>query len=80
MRLPRFPVFTTVFVITDAALKGQDRDKEGVWVGAEGALAPNSSSLFPPEPPASSSNIIPVYCALLATVVLGLLAYVAFKW
>lgn len=63
----------------DTALKGQDGDRERVWVGFEGALAPNTSSLFPPEPPGASSNIIPVYCALLATVVLGLLAYVAFK-
>ncbi|XP_074201132.1 death domain-containing membrane protein NRADD isoform X1 [Camelus bactrianus] len=56
-----------------------DRDREGVWVGAGGALAPGTSSPFPPEPPGASSSIIPVYCALLATVVLGLLAYVAFK-
>ncbi|XP_052043079.1 death domain-containing membrane protein NRADD [Apodemus sylvaticus] len=66
-------------VYSDTALKGQDGDREGMWVGAGGALAPNTSSLFPPEPPGASSNIIPVYCALLATVVLGLLAYVAFK-
>ncbi|XP_054450487.1 death domain-containing membrane protein NRADD-like [Pteronotus mesoamericanus] len=59
--------------------KGQDRDREGVWVGAGGALAPNTSSSFPTEPPGASGSIIPVYCALLATVVLGLLAYVAFK-
>lgn len=69
-----------VFFFADTALKGQDGDRERVWVGVEGALAPNTSSLFPPEPPGASSNIIPVYCALLATVVLGLLAYVAFKW
>ncbi|CAO2633436.1 Death domain-containing membrane protein NRADD [Lemmus lemmus] len=68
-----------VFFFADTALKGQDGDRERVWVGVEGALAPNTSSLFPPEPPGGSSNIIPVYCALLATVVLGLLAYVAFK-
>lgn len=67
-------------VFTDTALMGQDRDRESVWVEVGGALAPNTSSLFPPEPPGASSNIIPVYCALLATVVLGLLAYVAFKW
>ncbi|XP_028641223.1 death domain-containing membrane protein NRADD isoform X3 [Grammomys surdaster] len=64
---------------SDTALKGQDGNREGMWGGAGGALAPNTSSLFPPEPPGASSNIIPVYCALLATVVLGLLAYVAFK-
>ncbi|XP_049719054.1 death domain-containing membrane protein NRADD-like [Elephas maximus indicus] len=58
---------------------GQDRDREGVWVGAGGALTPNTSSPFPPEPPGASGSIIPVYCALLAAVVLGLLAYVAFK-
>ncbi|XP_019272152.1 death domain-containing membrane protein NRADD-like [Panthera pardus] len=55
----------------------QGRDREEVWGG--GALAPNTSSPFPPEPPGASGSIIPVYCALLATVVLGLLAYVAFK-
>lgn len=70
---------TTVLIFTDTTLKGQDRDREGVWVGAGGALAPNTSSVFPPEPPGAASNIIPVYCALLAAVVLGLLAYVAFK-
>uniref|UniRef100_A0A7N5J9I3 Death domain-containing membrane protein NRADD n=1 Tax=Ailuropoda melanoleuca TaxID=9646 RepID=A0A7N5J9I3_AILME len=53
------------------------QDREGVWVG--GALAPNTSSPFPPEPPGASGSIILVYCALLAAVVLGLLAYVAFK-
>ncbi|KAM9185635.1 death domain-containing membrane protein NRADD-like isoform 6-T8 [Dugong dugon] len=55
------------------------RDREGVWVGAGGALTPNTSSPFPPEPPGASGSIIPVYCALLAAVVLGLLACVAFK-
>lgn len=63
----------------DKTLKGQDRDREGVWSGAGGALAPNTSSPSPSEPPGASGSIIPVYCALLATVVLGLLAYVAFK-
>ncbi|OBS60073.1 hypothetical protein A6R68_08813, partial [Neotoma lepida] len=70
---------STNALIPDTALMGQDRDKESMWVEVGGALAPNTSSLFPPEPPGASSNIIPVYCALLATVVLGLLAYVAFK-
>ncbi|XP_057411227.1 death domain-containing membrane protein NRADD-like isoform X3 [Balaenoptera acutorostrata] len=55
----------------------QDRDREGV--GAGGALAPGTSSPFLPEPPGASGSNIPVYCALLASVVLGLLAYVAFK-
>ncbi|XP_040850303.1 death domain-containing membrane protein NRADD-like isoform X2 [Ochotona curzoniae] len=58
----------------DAAPRGQDRGREGVWA----ALALNASS-FPAEPPDTAGNIIPVYCALLATLVLGLLAYVAFK-
>ncbi|EHA98668.1 Tumor necrosis factor receptor superfamily member 16 [Heterocephalus glaber] len=60
-------------------MRGQDRERKGVWAGAGGALAPNTSSPFPPEPPEASGSIIPVYCALLGTVVLGLLAYVAFK-
>ncbi|XP_025233703.1 death domain-containing membrane protein NRADD-like [Theropithecus gelada] len=34
---------------------------------------------FPPGASSVSGSIIPVYCTLLATVVLGLLAYVAFK-
>ncbi|XP_004368523.2 death domain-containing membrane protein NRADD-like [Trichechus manatus latirostris] len=63
----------------EKTLMGQDRDREGVWVGAGGALTPNTSSPFPPEPPGASGSIIPVYCALLASVVLGLLACVAFK-
>ncbi|XP_023556440.1 death domain-containing membrane protein NRADD [Octodon degus] len=63
----------------DNTLTGQDRDREGAWARAGGALTPNSSSPFPPEPPGASGSIIPVYCALLATVILGLLAYVAFK-
>ncbi|XP_045055800.1 death domain-containing membrane protein NRADD isoform X2 [Desmodus rotundus] len=66
-------------VHVDKTWKGQDRDSEGAWIGAGGALAPNTSSSFPSEPPGASGSIIPVYCALLATVVLGLLAYVAFK-
>ncbi|XP_058298022.1 death domain-containing membrane protein NRADD-like isoform X2 [Hylobates moloch] len=60
-------------------LRRQERDREGVWVGAGEALAPNTSSLFLLEPPGVSGSIIPVYCTLLATVVLGLLAYMAFK-
>uniref|UniRef100_A0A6I8N3S1 Death domain-containing protein n=1 Tax=Ornithorhynchus anatinus TaxID=9258 RepID=A0A6I8N3S1_ORNAN len=38
-----------------------------------------SSSAFPPPPPGEAGGIIPVYCSLLAAVVVGLLAYVAFK-
>lgn len=63
----------------DRSLRGQDGDRDGVRTGAGTALAFNTSSSFPDEPPEGSGNIIPVYCALLATVVLGLLAYVAFK-
>lgn len=66
-------------VHVDETWKGQDRDREGVWIGERGGLAQNTSSPFPSEPPGASGSIIPVYCALLATVVLGLLAYVAFK-
>uniref|UniRef100_A0AAF6DLW8 Neurotrophin receptor associated death domain n=1 Tax=Bos taurus TaxID=9913 RepID=A0AAF6DLW8_BOVIN len=57
----------------------REQDREGVWAAAGGALAPSTSSPFSPEPPGASGSIIPVYCALLATVVLGLLAYVVFK-
>lgn len=32
----------------------------------------------PPEAP--PGDIIPLYCALLAALVVGLVAYVAFKW
>lgn len=60
-------------------MRGQDRERKGVWAGAGGALATNTSSPFFPEPPEASGSIIPIYCALLATVVFGLLAYVAFK-
>uniref|UniRef100_A0A7N4PAI7 Death domain-containing protein n=1 Tax=Sarcophilus harrisii TaxID=9305 RepID=A0A7N4PAI7_SARHA len=38
----------------------------------------NVSSTFP-LPPRDSGTIIPIYCSLLAAVVVGLLAYVAFK-
>ncbi|KAB0377911.1 hypothetical protein FD755_009489 [Muntiacus reevesi] len=57
----------------------REQDREGVWAVAGGALAPSTSSPFYPEPPGASGSIIPVYCALLATVVLGLIAYVVFK-
>ncbi|XP_066900552.1 death domain-containing membrane protein NRADD-like isoform X1 [Kogia breviceps] len=66
-------------VHVDKSWREQDRDREGVLVGAGGALAPGTSSPFPPEPPGALGSNIPVYCALLASVVLGLLAYVAFK-
>ncbi|XP_006171089.1 death domain-containing membrane protein NRADD [Tupaia chinensis] len=63
----------------DKTLRGQDGAREGVWTGTGGALAPSTSSPIPPEPAGASGSITPVYCALLASVVLGLLAYVAFK-
>lgn len=48
----------------------------------EGNVSPNSSSseFVPPLAEDNSKNIIPVYCSILAAVVVGLLAYVAFKW
>ncbi|KAK2505179.1 hypothetical protein MC885_013367 [Smutsia gigantea] len=64
----------------DKTQKGQHRDREEVWIGMGGRNpGPNTSFPFPLEPSGTSSSSIPVYCALLATVVLGLLAYVAFK-
>ncbi|XP_064364128.1 tumor necrosis factor receptor superfamily member 16-like [Dromaius novaehollandiae] len=45
--------------------------------------APNASAaaseFAPPAPEDAGNNIIPVYCSILAAVVVGLLAYVAFK-
>ncbi|XP_066485086.1 tumor necrosis factor receptor superfamily member 16-like [Tiliqua scincoides] len=48
---------------------------------SEGSASPNSSSseFVPPLAEDNSKNIIPVYCSILAAVVVGLLAYVAFK-
>ncbi|XP_037681959.1 death domain-containing membrane protein NRADD-like [Choloepus didactylus] len=66
-------------VHVDKTLRGQNWDREGVWVRTGGALAPNTSSPSLPELPGTSGSMMLVYCALLATVVLGLLAYVAFK-
>uniref|UniRef100_A0A8C8YTJ1 Tumor necrosis factor receptor member 16 transmembrane domain-containing protein n=1 Tax=Prolemur simus TaxID=1328070 RepID=A0A8C8YTJ1_PROSS len=43
-------------------------DREGVWVGTGRVLSPGASA-----------SIIPVYCALLATMVLGLLTCVVFQ-
>ncbi|XP_042331508.1 tumor necrosis factor receptor superfamily member 16-like [Sceloporus undulatus] len=47
----------------------------------EGSVSPNTSTLefVPPLAEDNSKNIIPVYCSILAAVVVGLLAYVAFK-
>uniref|UniRef100_A0A8C0QRF9 Tumor necrosis factor receptor member 16 transmembrane domain-containing protein n=1 Tax=Chelonoidis abingdonii TaxID=106734 RepID=A0A8C0QRF9_CHEAB len=46
---------------------------------SEGSASPSNSSEFLPPLPDNSKNIIPVYCSILAAVVVGLLAYVAFK-
>ncbi|XP_077160553.1 tumor necrosis factor receptor superfamily member 16-like isoform X2 [Paroedura picta] len=49
---------------------------------SEGSPSPNASSsseFVPPLAEDHSKNIIPVYCSILAAVVVGLLAYVAFK-
>lgn len=47
---------------------------------AEGSDSPNASSEFVPPPVDDHQNsIIPVYCSILAAVVVGLLGYVAFK-
>ncbi|XP_021239735.1 tumor necrosis factor receptor superfamily member 16-like, partial [Numida meleagris] len=43
------------------------------------ASAASASTFVPPIPEDVGQNIIPVYCSLLAAVVVGLLAYVAFK-
>ncbi|KAM9287875.1 death domain-containing membrane protein NRADD-like [Cariama cristata] len=40
---------------------------------------PSTPGFVPPPPEATGKDIIPVYCSLLAAVVVGLLAYVAFK-
>lgn len=45
-----------------------------------GAASPATPKFAPPPPEATGRDIIPVYCSLLAAVVVGLLAYVAFKW
>lgn len=49
----------------------------------DGELVTGAPSPIPPQfvpPEATGNDIIPVYCSLLAAVVVGLLAYVAFKW
>lgn len=45
-----------------------------------GGPSPITPEFVPPPPEATGKDIIPVYCSLLAAVVVGLLAYVAFKW
>ncbi|XP_075351606.1 death domain-containing membrane protein NRADD-like isoform X2 [Mycteria americana] len=44
-----------------------------------GDPSPATPKFVPPPPEATGKDIIPVYCSLLAAVVVGLLAYVAFK-
>ncbi|KAM9304085.1 death domain-containing membrane protein NRADD-like [Morus bassanus] len=44
-----------------------------------GDPSPTTPEFVPPPPEATGKDIIPVYCSLLAAVVVGLLAYVAFK-
>ncbi|KAM6209341.1 death domain-containing membrane protein NRADD-like [Sarcoramphus papa] len=44
-----------------------------------GDPSPATPEFVPPPPEATGRDIIPVYCSLLAAVVVGLLAYVAFK-
>uniref|UniRef100_A0A8D0F0I0 Death domain-containing protein n=1 Tax=Strix occidentalis caurina TaxID=311401 RepID=A0A8D0F0I0_STROC len=54
---------------------GSPHNAKGNWEGGGGTLG-----LFTPPPPeAAGKDIIPVYCSLLGAVVVGLLAYVAFK-
>ncbi|XP_067386535.1 tumor necrosis factor receptor superfamily member 16-like [Emydura macquarii macquarii] len=57
----------------------RDHPKKPPLSEAEGSASPNASSEFVPPLPDHSKNIIPVYCSILAAVVVGLLAYVAFK-
>ncbi|EMP29524.1 Tumor necrosis factor receptor superfamily member 16 [Chelonia mydas] len=58
----------------------KDHPKKPPLSESEGSASPNNSSHFLPPLPDNSKNIIPVYCSILAAVVVGLLAYVAFKW
>uniref|UniRef100_A0A8C3S4V9 Tumor necrosis factor receptor superfamily member 16 n=1 Tax=Chelydra serpentina TaxID=8475 RepID=A0A8C3S4V9_CHESE len=58
----------------------RDHPKKPPLSDSEGSASPNNSSEFLPPLPDNSKNIIPVYCSILAAVVVGLLAYVAFKW
>ncbi|XP_028606130.2 tumor necrosis factor receptor superfamily member 16-like isoform X1 [Podarcis muralis] len=55
--------------------------KKTPLLDSESSLAPNASSseFVPPLAEDNSKNIIPVYCSILAAVVVGLVAYVAFK-
>ncbi|XP_068094649.1 tumor necrosis factor receptor superfamily member 16-like isoform X2 [Hyperolius riggenbachi] len=57
-------------------------DKDVPILKGEGRRDENSTDLGSPEfipPEDSGKNIIPVYCSILAAVVVGLIAYVAFK-
>ncbi|XP_074841356.1 tumor necrosis factor receptor superfamily member 16-like [Carettochelys insculpta] len=57
----------------------KDHPKKPPLSESEGSASPSNSSEFVPPAPDNSKNIIPVYCSILAAVVVGLLAYVAFK-
>ncbi|XP_063157956.1 tumor necrosis factor receptor superfamily member 16-like [Candoia aspera] len=73
----------------DKELQILKRPEGGPWkdpprrtspLDAEGSDSPNASSEFvPPLADDHHDNIIPVYCSILAAVVVGLLGYVAFK-
>ncbi|KAM3822830.1 tumor necrosis factor receptor superfamily member 16-like [Vipera latastei] len=58
----------------------KDHPRRTAPLEAEGSDSPNSSSKFAPSLVDHHPNsIIPVYCSILAAVVVGLLAYVGFK-
>ncbi|XP_015669775.1 death domain-containing membrane protein NRADD-like [Protobothrops mucrosquamatus] len=58
----------------------KDHPRRTAPLEAEGSDSPNSSSEFVPSLVDDHPNsIIPVYCSILAAVVVGLLAYVGFK-
>ncbi|XP_065486405.1 basic proline-rich protein-like [Caloenas nicobarica] len=74
---PRPPGVTEPCGHTDAHTP-QCTDPPGEPV-ATGDPSPATPKFAPPPPEATGRDIIPVYCSLLAAVVVGLLAYVAFK-
>ncbi|KAG6927504.1 tumor necrosis factor receptor superfamily member 16-like, partial [Chelydra serpentina] len=51
----------------------KDHPKKPPLSESEGSASPNNSSEFLPPLPDNSKNIIPVYCSILAAVVVGLL-------
>lgn len=59
------------------SLTEEDKDSaKKIWVAGSSA-SPSSPEFIPRED--SSNNIIPVYCSILGAIVVGLIAYVAFK-